>query len=71
MVLVTALQNQPVSVAIDGHSLQFYTTGVYNGYCSTDVNHAVLAVGYGVEDGKKFYKIKNSWGPDNTYTYML
>jgi len=57
--LVSALNKQPVSVAIDVESsFQLYASGVYSGPCGTALNHGVLAVGYGSD----FYKVKNSWG---------
>nr|GMD71844.1 senescence-specific cysteine protease SAG39-like [Ipomoea batatas] len=62
--LMKAVANQPVSVAIDasGSAFQFYKDGIYGKECKSRVNHAVTAVGYGVEDEGKFWLIKNSWG---------
>ncbi|KAK9152998.1 hypothetical protein Sjap_000478 [Stephania japonica] len=63
--LLNAVANQPVSVALDGsgRQFQFYSSGVFTGYCGTQLTHAVTIVGYGVtDDGIKYWLAKNSWG---------
>ncbi|KAI6682050.1 hypothetical protein NL676_035931 [Syzygium grande] len=60
---------RPVSVAFQVvRDFSAYKSGVYTsdtcGSTSMDVNHAVLAVGYGVENGVPYWLIKNSWGAD-------
>ncbi|XP_069074634.1 cathepsin K-like [Pleurodeles waltl] len=58
----------PVSVGIDAglSSFQFYSEGVYyDPECNgTDINHAVLVVGYGIQKKAKHWIVKNSWGED-------
>jgi C1A family cysteine protease len=60
---MTALAKQPVSVAIeaDQREFQLYKSGVFTGTCGTNLDHGVLAVGYGTEAGNEYYKVKNSW----------
>lgn len=58
----------PISVGIDASlpSFQFYSRGVYyDESCNAEnINHAVLAVGYGAQKGTKHWIIKNSWGEE-------
>ncbi|XP_020090257.1 oryzain alpha chain-like [Ananas comosus] len=62
--LQKAVANQPVSVAIEGggRAFQLYESGVFTGYCGTSLDHGVTAVGYGTENGKDYWIVKNSWG---------
>lgn len=64
--LMTALTEQPVSVAVeaDQNSFQFYSSGVMTSACGTQLDHGVLAVGYGTLGAQDYYKVKNSWGED-------
>merc|ERR1712203_730995 len=59
--LKSALSAQPVSVTVNAGQLQLYANGVVTGSCSGQINHAVIAVGYGT-DGVDYFKIRNSWG---------
>ncbi|XP_060112453.1 cathepsin K [Heteronotia binoei] len=58
----------PIAVGIDAslQSFQFYSRGVYyDENCNSEnINHAVLAVGYGAQKGSKHWIIKNSWGEE-------
>ena len=55
----------PTSVAIqaDKRVFQNYSSGVLDStLCGTNLDHAVLAVGYGTEGGQEYILVKNSWG---------
>ena len=64
LALMTALTEQPVSVAVEADQsvFQFYSGGVLTASCGSNLDHGVLAVGYGTQSGQDFYKVKNSWG---------
>lgn len=64
--LMTAIAQQPVTVALDASQLSFqlYGGGVMTGFCGAILNHVVIAVGYGTLDGQDYYLVKNSWGAD-------
>lgn len=63
--LKAAIAKQPVAVTVDAgdYAFQHYMGGIITDTtCGTKLDHAVLAVGYGVENDTEYYIVKNSWG---------
>jgi len=73
--LMEAVSAGPVSVAIDAMgTFQLYMGGIMSGRCGARLDHGVLVVGYGSENGKDYWKVKNSWGStwgEKGYVRML
>jgi len=63
---VLSLQISPLCIALDASSIyfQFYKTGVIDIQLNQtqQLNHAVLLVGYGFDEGGLYWIIQNSWG---------
>ena len=60
----SAVNLTPVSIAIqaDQNVFQNYASGVITGGCGQNIDHGVLLVGYGQENGVDYWLVKNSWG---------
>lgn len=60
--LVTATVG-PISVAINANLIKSYRGGLFdNKNCRGTLNHAVLVVGYGIQQNHYYWIVKNSWG---------
>ncbi|KAG0524398.1 hypothetical protein BDA96_07G207600 [Sorghum bicolor] len=73
--LLMRVSKQPVSVVVEAsQAFSRYSKGVFTGPCGTNLNHAVLVVGYGTtSNGINYWIVKNSWGKgwgENGYIRM-
>ena len=62
--LKAAVAKQPVSTAVqaDQPVFQHYSSGVITSTsCTQNLDHGILIVGYGEENGQKYWNVKNSW----------
>jgi len=66
----TALMNAiatvgPVAISVDASAWSPYHSGVFSGcnQVNPDIDHAVVLVGYGEEEGQKYWLVRNSWSP--------
>ena len=63
--LMRALVDQgPISISVDASIWHNYESGVINGDCGAEINHAVVLVGYGEDSLGKFWTVRNSWGAE-------
>jgi len=62
---MAAIDKGPVSVAIEADQFAFqgYHSGIITKGCGKNLDHGVLAVGYGGSGDSAYFLVKNSWGP--------
>ena len=61
----TALAGRPLAVSIEADKAVFqnYSSGIFNAStCGTNLDHAVIVVGWGTASGTDYWTVRNSWG---------
>jgi hypothetical protein len=55
----------PVAIAVDASNWHSYSSGIYDGcnQVNPDIDHGVVLVGYGSENGQDYWLVRNSWSP--------
>lgn len=64
--LMTAIARVgPIAISVDASSWSAYKGGIFNGcnQANPDIDHGVVLVGYGEENGQKYWIVRNSWSP--------
>jgi cathepsin X len=63
--IIQALQDGPISCAINAAPIENYTGGIITSNVTNDpddLDHAISIVGYGTENGVDYWLVRNSWG---------
>jgi cathepsin L len=53
----------PLAINVDASTWHAYESGIFDGCndAQPDVNHVVVLMGYGEEDGQMYWSVRNSW----------
>ena len=61
----SALAGRPLAVSIEADRAVFqnYASGIFNSaQCGTNLDHAVIVVGWGTSGSTEYWTVRNSWG---------
>jgi cathepsin L len=56
-------QKGPIAISVDASTWSAYSSGIFDG-CNQknpDIDHAVVLMGYGTDNGKDYWLVRNSW----------